>query len=95
MPFEDVNSTDSDWRAGYLPGAVQLHMYQDLSEANLAEIVGRDKAVTGEMRFVAGRAATGDAHWSPDIAATIRERFAAAPIRCADGVYCDREDYRI
>jgi TolB-like protein/DNA-binding winged helix-turn-helix (wHTH) protein/rhodanese-related sulfurtransferase len=43
--FVDVRSTDGDWKSGHIPGAVQLHMYHDLSEARLAKVVAKDEPV--------------------------------------------------
>jgi rhodanese-related sulfurtransferase len=44
VPFVDVRD-DADWKAGHVPGAVHLELYNVFSEATLTEVAGKDEEV--------------------------------------------------
>ncbi len=44
VPFVDVRE-DSDWKAGHIPDAVNLELYNVFSEATLTEVAGKDEEV--------------------------------------------------
>ena len=81
VPFVDVRGKDNDWKAGHISGAVHLHLYHDLSEANLAEIVGKDEAVViyaaGIGSSQSGRASARAAIWGFKKVSYFREGFPA------------------
>jgi TolB-like protein/rhodanese-related sulfurtransferase/Flp pilus assembly protein TadD len=42
VPFVDVRR-DFDWKAGHVPGAQQLHLYHDFTEAKLSDVVAKNE----------------------------------------------------
>jgi len=81
VPFVDVRGKDNDWKSGRIPRAVHLHMYHDLSEANLASAVDKDEAVViyagGTGSSQSGRASARAAIWGFKKVSYLRDGFPA------------------